>query len=89
MADGNPAGVPNFPNLNLTKRRRIVLGYFELVHPQGQPGRIELRFTCKWGGHCQFSRPWNLLHDLHMHEYASRQAFLNGEPFYDCPGERA
>ena len=76
------------PNQNLTKRRRIELGYFVWALSEDHPGRYEKRYTCKWGGHCERSEPENRLHALHVHEYDSRQAFLRGEAFYDCPGQR-
>ena len=73
---------------NLTQRRRIARGLFIWEVPIGRNDLRRRLFTCKWGGRCNRREPVEFLHALHVHEWNSRQAFLRGEPFYDCPGDR-
>ena len=73
---------------NLTKKRRIELGYFETRDIPGRPGEVELRYKCRWGGHCTRSEPHDRFRALCSHESHSKRKRLNGEALDACPGER-
>ena len=76
---------------NLTKRRRIALGYFVYRNLPDQPGEVELLYTCQWagtGGHCDRKEPAHRFETLQSHESYSKRQRLNGQTMDECPGER-